>query len=92
MAPDGQTGRHRLQSTMQLNGLTTFIFGRRIPAGSGSPGLKTPGLQRVSQSPQPLHEALSIVGYQAISSLGAVRRLRFFFGITEPLTLLSVLL
>ena len=46
--------------------------------GSGSPNSKTPGLQRTLQSPQPLQRSGLMTGYQAISSLGASSRFRFF--------------
>ena len=53
----------------------TVIFARLTP--SGSPRAKTPGLQKSSQSPQPLQSVESSSGNQAISSRGR-RSLRFF--------------
>jgi hypothetical protein len=80
-----------VQSAMQLKGLATTIFGRSTTMESGSdvPGSNTPGRQNASHSPQPLHDAASITGYQAISSLGAVRCFFFFVGVTESLIRLS---
>lgn len=78
MAPEVQIGTHLLQSTRHLKGWATISLGRQMPVGSGAPSSKTPGLQRTLQSPQPLQSSGLIVGYHAISSLGASSRFRFF--------------
>ena len=78
MAPEVQIGTHLLQSTRHLYGCATISFGRQMPVGSGSPNSKTPGLQSTLQSPQPLQSSGLMTGYQAISSLGASSRFRFF--------------
>ena len=85
IAPEGQTGSQRVQSTMQLNGLATVIFGRHTPDGSEGPGSNTPGLQRSAQASHPLQSSASMVGNQAISSRGASKRFFFFAGDGEPL-------
>ena len=89
MAPEGQTGSQRVQSTMQFQGLATVILARLTP--SGSPRANTPGLQKPSQSPQPLQASVSMTGNQAISSLGARSLFFFFADEAEPLMIRSVL-